>query len=100
MSHDIQPDGPLTPEQEALARALSAEFIEKIDATLLSQVLVQWRKVAMVVGMAMSALENRRTGIPDIYYAQRVRFLVERGELEARGDPSRMRYSEVRRLTK
>src|SRR5262249_695807 len=93
-------DGPLTPEQEALVRALSTESIENIDAVLLAQVSVQWRKVAMVVGLAMSALEDRRIGIPDIYYAQRVRLLVERGMLEAEGDLSRMRYSEVRRPTK
>ncbi len=100
MSHELEPDAPLTPEQEDLVRTLSAESIEKIDTLLLSQATDRWRKVAMVVGLAMSALEDRRAGIPDTYYAQRVKLLVERGKLEAQGDLSWMRYSEVRLPTK
>ena len=34
--------------------------------------------------------------VPDIYYAQRVRHLVEVGKLESQGDLHYMRYSEVR----
>lgn len=84
----------------ALVRVLSAQTIEKIDAALLSQVPNRWRKVAMVVSLAMEVLKDQHLGIPDLYYAQRVTLLVERGKLQAQGDLSRMRYSEVRQPTK
>ena|SRR5579884_857020 len=100
MSPELEPDAPLTPDQEALVRTLSAESIEEIDTLLLSQATDRWRKVAMVVGLAMSALEDRHPGIPDTYYAQRVKLLIERGKLEAQGNLSSMRYSEVRLPTK
>jgi len=35
-------------------------------------------------------------GIPDIYYANRVRALVEAGRLESQGNLDYMRFSEVR----
>ena len=44
----------------------------------------------------MSGLTNRVIGIPDVFYAQRVRKLVEDGHLEAQGNLAYMRYSEVR----
>lgn len=34
---------------------------------------------------------------PDLFYAIRVRYLVESGRLVSQGNLSRMRYSEVRR---
>jgi hypothetical protein len=89
-------DPALSPEQEALVQSLSVESIEKIDALLLSQATLRWRKVAMIVGLAMGASEDRAEGIPDLYYARRVKLLVERGELEAQGDLARMSYCEVR----
>jgi len=36
------------------------------------------------------------TGLPDLYYAQRVKSLVSRGLLIAEGNLDYMRYSEVR----
>jgi uncharacterized protein DUF3658 len=89
-------DPALSPQQDELVQSLSAQSVEKIDAVLLSQVTWRWRKVAMIVGLAMGALEDRVEGIPDIYYAQRVKLLVARGALEAQGDLARMGYCEVR----
>jgi len=40
--------------------------------------------------------EVRVPGLPDLYYANRVRVLVERGLLVAEGNLDYMRYSEVR----
>jgi hypothetical protein len=100
MFKDLEPDGPLTPQQEALVQALSAADIAKIDAMLLSYTLPRWRKVSMIVSSAMFAFVDHYAdpfrGIPDAYLAQRVMALVQRGELQALGDLSRMRYSEVR----
>lgn len=89
-------DGPLTPEQEVRVARLSESELREIDEALVSHAKRQWRKVAMVVGTTMSSLPNRVPGIPDVFYAMRVRKLVEDGVLESQGNLARMRFSEVR----
>ena len=86
----------LSKQQRARIAALSADEISAMDSTLLSQCDNHFRKVAFVVGSAMTRQANRTDGIPDIYYAQRVRVLVESGALESAGNLAYMRYSEVR----
>ena len=86
----------MTPEELAIAASLSEEFIARIDAALLSWATTYNRKVARVVGSAMSDRSIRVPGLPDLYYAQRVRSLVQRGLLVAEGNLDYMRYSEVR----
>jgi len=54
-----------------------------------------WRKVARIVGTTIGELSERFPGIPDVYYAQRVRRLVAVGELESQGNLEYMGYSEV-----
>ncbi|CAM4304922.1 DUF3658 domain-containing protein [Stenotrophomonas lactitubi] len=90
-------DADLTNEQRHRIASLTDEDLAWIDQQLLSHCDGQFRKVAYVVGTAMSLDAERQPGIPDVFYAGRVRTLVERGVLEAAGDLSRMRYSEVRR---
>ncbi|CAH0199117.1 DUF3658 domain-containing protein [Stenotrophomonas lactitubi] len=90
-------DAHLTDEQRHRIAALTDEDVAWIDQQLLSRCDDQFRKVAYVVATAMSLDPERQPGIPDVFYAGRVRRLVERGVLEAVGDLSRMRYSEVRR---
>lgn len=89
-------DGPLTPEEEAMVARLSESEIREIDEALVAHAMRHWRKVAMVVGTTMSSLPNRVPGIPDVFYAMRVRKLVEDGVLESQGNLARMRFSEVR----
>ncbi|WP_340568575.1 DUF3658 domain-containing protein [Stenotrophomonas sp. G106K1] len=89
-------DAHLTDEQRHRIAALTDEDIAWIDQQLLSHCDGQFRNVAYVVGTAMSLDPKRQPGIPDVFYAGRVRKLVERGVLEAVGDLSRMRYCEVR----
>ena len=50
----------------------------------------------MLVGLAMNNEAIRVPGLPDLYYSQRVRALVERGELIVEGHLDFMRFSEVR----
>jgi hypothetical protein len=95
-SHDITPDPPMSPEEAAVAASLSPQFIERIDAELMSHARRRSRKVAMLVGMAMGNESVRVPGLPDLFYAQRVRALVEKGLLVGEGNLSFMRYSEVR----
>jgi hypothetical protein len=91
-----KPDPDLTDEEKTLVEELSHEDLEHIDAALLSNAKSNWRKVAMIVGMTMMELPNRVKGIPDIFYSQRVRKLVEDGHLEFQGNLQCMRFSEVR----
>lgn len=95
-SHDVNPDPPMSNEEARVAASLSPEFVERIDAELLSHAKRNSRKVAMLVGLAMGNPAVRAPGLPDLFYAQRVRALVERGALVAEGNLAYMRYSEVR----
>jgi hypothetical protein len=96
-NQDAKPDGKLTPEQEILVGKLTEGEVHEIDIALLSNTNDRWRKVAMVVATTMMDFPCRIEGIPDIYYSQRIRYLVDKKQLIARGDLSCMRYSEVRK---
>ena len=97
MTYDeLAPDQPLNAEQARVAASLSADFIARIDAELLSHARRSSRKVAMLVMLAMGNEDLRVPGLPDLYYGQRVRALVEKGALIAEGNLDFMRYSEVR----
>jgi hypothetical protein len=96
-SHDVDADGDLTPDQAKLVEQLTDSEIQAIDDALLANTSDKWRKVARVVGTTMMELPSRVEGIPDVYYSQRVRKLVNEGLLESQGNLSYMRYSEVRR---
>ena len=96
-SHDVEPDPPLSPAQLSVVEVLSDDELTEIDDALLSNCGERWRKVAAVVGFTMSNdMRDKFYGVPDIFYAQRVQSLVERGALESSGNLNYMRYSEVR----
>ena len=90
------PDGPMTQEQVAIAASVTPELVRKIDAALLANATVKERKVALLVGLTMSDAALRVPGLPDLYYAGRVKVLVDQGLLVAEGNLDYMRYSEVR----
>jgi hypothetical protein len=96
LADDEAPDPPLTPHQRKLVKALTPAQIRAIDLALLANISPHWRNVARVVAATMLDVENRAGGIPDVFYAERVKVLVERGTIEAQGDMSRMRLLEVR----
>lgn len=91
-----EPDRPLTAEEEARASLLTAADLQLIDGLLLAEASRSWRKTARVVGSTMSAIHNEFLGLPDVFYARRIKHLVRAGELEAAGSLDRMRFSEVR----
>ena len=99
-SHDLQPDRTLSAEEKKRVEALTEADVAEIDAALLANACEHWRKVARVVGTTMSELPNRVPGIPDVYYSLRVQKMVQEGVLEAQGNLSHMRYSEVRTAQK
>jgi hypothetical protein len=93
---EFKPDPPLNAEQRARVAMLTAKEVEDIDAMLLSNVTERWRKVAMVTGMVMTQAETREFGLPDIYYAERIRELAAKGAIESAGNLNHMRYTEIR----
>jgi hypothetical protein len=92
-----QCDAELTEQEHRLAERFSKAELADIDNALVAHTCGSWRKVARVVGTTMLELPTREPGIPDVFYAHRIRQLVAQGLLEAQGDLSRMRASEVRR---
>jgi len=64
------------------------------DAMILSAASERWQKVARII-----AVVSERAGNGKHFEAitARIRALVDDGKLEAKGDLSRWRYSEVRR---
>ena len=89
------PNPPMTAEQQAVANSLSPEFIQAIDNELLSHASSMNRKVARLVLSAMSNPKLRVPGLPDLFYAQRVKVLVSKGLLISEGNLDYMQYSEV-----
>jgi len=91
------PDPELDVEQIALAGQLTDDELEDIDIALLSFAHRRhFRKMARIVMTTMSKFPVRIEGLPDIFYAQRLRGLIERGLLVAEGDLKRMGHCEVK----
>ena len=87
----------LNDEQIAWIEKLTEDEIKDIDLALLSFAhRKHYRKIAYLVGMTITRFPNHIRGIPDIFYAQRVRRLVEKGLLVYEGDLNRMRHCEVK----
>jgi hypothetical protein len=93
---DFGPDSPLTPEQELRAASLTRTQLQAINEALMSNISIHWRKVAQVVGTTMDEALLRKAGLPDVFFAQRIRKLVGSNKLEYQGTLENMRYSEVR----
>ncbi|MGO9774134.1 MAG: DUF3658 domain-containing protein [Roseiarcus sp.] len=67
-----------------------------LDATILSHARKEWQKVAGIAAQTMQECDVAPTGDRLEAVVARVRHLVARGRLEAKGDVTRPRYSEVR----
>ena len=98
MSHEEVPVplAPLAAEQEARIAQLTETDLNEIDNCILSNATAQWRKVALVVALAMNALNDVFSGLPDSFYAMRIQKLVAQGRLDSQGNLEFMRFSEVR----
>lgn len=88
---------PLT-EQQYRERidALTPDQLQRIDDTLMAGASTEYRKVARVVGIAMSANEDSIQRIPDYFYASRVQKLVAEGRLISQGNRESIRHSEIK----
>jgi hypothetical protein len=69
----------------------------EIDAAILSVCEPSWKKVAMIVCRTAIKLGDLPEGDEGYHLvAKRIKLLVRNGRLEAEGDLSKWRYSEVR----
>jgi len=64
------------------------------DDLIFSETCERWLKVARIIGRVSDRMPN---GPHFEQIAARIQGLVDEGKLEAKGDLSRWRYSEVRR---
>jgi hypothetical protein len=97
IGNDTDPGESPSPEEEAEIQKLTASDLQRIDDCLLSHVSIRQQKVARVIASAMiGSLGEQFPRIPDVFYSQRIKHLVEQGAIEAFGSLDRMRYSEIR----
>jgi pimeloyl-ACP methyl ester carboxylesterase len=96
METELAPDPPLDAEQALRVSKLTQDDLWDIDREILGQSARSWRKVDRVIGQVIDKLTRRIPDVPRVYYAQRVRHLVEIGKLESQGDLHFMRLGEVR----
>jgi hypothetical protein len=83
---------------------MSALSHQDVDGLILSFAKVQWRKVAMIIGQVLDECRRRGVGVDEDGVAdrvcdsaaERICALVENGQLEAQGNLSRWRHSEVK----
>ena len=69
---------------------------QNVDSLILSLAKTQWRKVAMIIGQVLGECGRMGINIDEHGVAERICALVEDGQLEAQGDLSRWRHSEVK----
>lgn len=93
---NLEPGDELSNEEVARASRLSVQEVARIDASLLSHARPQWRKLAMIVALAIADCDGDINNVPDAFYARRTARLVSEGKLMASGDLRRMRYCEVK----
>lgn len=96
-SGDEDQDRDLTDHEERLIAGLPAELVTRIDDALVAKATHRFQKVARIVVEVMQSFSATPSGIPDVYFAQRITKLVKAGVLESQGNLRRMRFSEVRR---
>lgn len=90
------PDTLLEPDEQDTVSRLTAAQTREVDESLLAACAPSWKKVANVVGKVSTHGAKQFADIPCGYFVQRVKALVEAGQLESQGDLDHMRYSEVR----
>jgi hypothetical protein len=75
---------------------MSALSHQNVDDLVLSFAKVQWRKVAMIISKVLDECGRLGINIDEHGVAERVCALVDDGQLEAQGNLSQWRHSEVR----
>lgn len=95
---EIEPedDGTMDADEQARAAALTEAELRIIDECILSNTSDQFWKAAKVVALTMRDIGDNFPDLPDVFYSGRIKHLAAAGLIEAAGNLSRMRFSEVR----
>jgi hypothetical protein len=96
VSNDLQ----ITPEQKAKVDQLSEAQMKEIDRSILENASHQWSQVSRLLLTTMIERKEGVTGLPELFYLERISNLVKEGFLESRGDLRDMKASEVRLAAK
>jgi hypothetical protein len=88
-------DSPMGWDDYGLIDELTADQLNQIDAALISLATAKPRKVASIVGRTLAASPAHVPGLPDYFYLERVRLLVESGALRVVGDNDDLMKGEV-----
>jgi hypothetical protein len=89
-------DPPLSRKEAAAFDALAQKEKAALDDAILSCVLPQCRKVAMIVMQAAEKLGRDYPQFSYVFYAHRLRVLAKQGRIESQGDLRNWRFSELR----
>jgi hypothetical protein len=92
VANDLQ----MTPEQKKKVDQLNDAQIKDIDRNILENVSDQWTGVSRVVLTTMIERDEGVTGLPEVFYLERVQTLAREGLLDSSGDLSDMKSSQVR----
>jgi hypothetical protein len=93
----IDPDVARAYDEYCRERGVLPKALEQhIDDLILSSAAAQWRKVAGIVSDVLSTCRRDKVDIGEYAIGKRVRFLVEHGKLQAKGELHRPRDSEVK----
>ena len=83
-------------EEQALVTKLGPEGLKRIDETIVRSVVSNHRKVARVIFDAMKAGEFTFSDALVYIYTRRIIEMVASGRLEAQGNLTKPRFSEIR----
>lgn len=85
----------MTPEQKRKVDLLSEADIKEIDHNV-ENASAEWSKASRIVLTTMIEREEGVTGLPELFFFERIKSLVKDGVLESKGDLSNMKSSEIR----
>ena len=90
------PDSLLDEDEQLVVAGMTEADIEGVDKILVGHCTSQYRKVAMIIDLALRPESAGLDKVPFGYLVQRVQHLVESGRLESQGNLDYARFSEVR----
>jgi hypothetical protein len=88
-------DSPMGWDDYGLIDELTADTLGQIDAALMSLATPKPRKIAGIVGRTLTSSPARVPGLPDCFYLERVRLLIDSGALKLVGEIDDLMKGEV-----
>ena len=93
---DYVPDRKMNKEEIDFTSKLSIQKLNYIDELLLEVSTNQYKKVSIIIAYILNNPNIHIKGIPDIFYIQRIKLLVNNGLLQSQGNLDSIRFSEIK----